>query len=177
MPLTTTEFGLLAQGMGLFVLFCTLVTGIAFVRGWGWRFRMVGITSFSVVLTAGLFALSITPLTRATILGAVPYSVVFDRYGPQAVIAVPATITAEELDATLRQASTRLFSTGRSSQNETDQLTIRARTIVHPRPGVSKPLYLGEVKRSLRRRIDPDMKIEIFTDKLASIPKTNPSKD
>ena len=169
MSLTTTEFGLLAQGMGVFVLVCALITGIAFARSWSWRFRFVGVTSFSVVLTAGLFALSITPFIVPTVTGAVPYDIVFDRFGPEAVITVSPKITTEQLDATLRQASNRLFSTGRNSQNTTDQLTIRARTVLHLRPGVSQPLYIGEVKRSLRRRDDPKMEVQIFQDELAKI--------
>ncbi|PLS68315.1 MAG: hypothetical protein CV045_08610 [Cyanobacteria bacterium M5B4] len=158
--LTTVEFGQIAQGMGLFVLACAILTGIAFVRNWGWRFRMVGVTLFSVVLTAGLFALSLTPLTKEVVAGAVPYKTVYDRFGTEAVIAVAPTISPEELALTLEQAAARLFSTGRIN-NGTDKFTIRARTIVHPRPGVSEPLYLGYWQQSLRLRTDPDRVLNI----------------
>lgn len=169
MPFTTAEFSQIAQGMGIFVLFCALITGLAFARQWGWRFRMVGVTAFSVVLTVGLFALSLTPLTRTTIPGAVHFSVVYDRLGAQAVIAVPPDVTAEQLEATLRQAASNLFSSGRNAQGQTEQLTIRARTVLHPSEGVSQPLYLGQVRRSLRLRDDPNMVVQIFTDKLGQL--------
>ncbi len=169
LTLTPEQFGTLAQGMGLFVLLCALLTGIAFVKQWGWRFRLVGITSFSVVLTVGLFALSLAPITRASVPGALPYTLVYDRYGPEATIVVPADITAEHLEATLRQAAVNLFSPGRSGQGRTDKLTIRARVVAHPRAGVSMPIYIGQVERSLRRRDDPEVKVTIFTEALRQV--------
>jgi hypothetical protein len=164
MLFTPAEFGSLTQGMGIFVLICALITGIAFVRAFDWRYRMVGITSFSVVLTAGLFALSLAPITQTAVSGAVPYNLVFDRLGAQAVIAVPATITAPQLEATLKQAASNLYSSGRNSPNS--QLTIKARIILHPRPGVSQLVYVGQIERSLRSRIDPEMVIKIERDRL-----------
>lgn len=163
MVLTTVEFGQIAQAMGLFVLGCAIVTGVAFVQNWGWRFRLVGVTLFSVVLTVGLFALSLTPLTKEVVAGATSYRTVYDRFGSEAVIAVAPTITSPELALTLEQAAARLFSTGRIN-NGTDTFTIRARTIVHPRPGVSEPLYLGYWQQSLRLRSDPDRVLHIDPD-------------
>ncbi len=161
MLLSPSEFGQLAEAMGAFVALTALITAIAFWRQWGWRFRMVGVTLFSVVLTVGLFALSLEPITRTSVAGAVPYKVVYDRFSTQVVVAVSPTITADALEATLRQAGANLFSSGRSAQGQT-QLTIRARTVVHPRPGLSKPIYLGQIKRSLRLRDDPNQSVEIM---------------
>lgn len=170
MPQINIDFVLIAQYMGILVLVCALITGIAFARQWGWRFRMVGVTSFSVVLTIALFTLSLNPVTRKTVPGAVHFSLVYDRMGPQAVIAVPPDITEAQLEATLKQAASNLFSPGRNGQGVSGEFTIRARTVLHPREGVSQPLYIGQVKRSLRRRDDPNVRVEIFRDKLASIP-------
>ncbi len=167
---TPAAFGTLTQGMGIVVLGLALLTGIAFARAFTWRFRMVGITSFAVVLTAGLFALSLAPITAAVVTGAVPYTLVYDRLGPVAVIAVPPTINSSELTATLKQAANNLFSLGRNSLGQTETLKIRARTILHPRPGVSKLVYVGEVKTSLRVRNDPNMAVQIV-DNLPIIQK------
>jgi Protein of function (DUF2518) len=161
------QFAQLAQGMSIFVLACTLVTALAFMKQWGWRFRLVGITSFSVVLVVGLFGLSLAPVTHGNIVGARPFTVVYDRLGPQAVITVKTDITATELAATLRQSAINLFSPGRNSQGTTNQLTIRARTLVHPNQNVSQPIYLGQIKRSLRLRDDPDMQLELYPEALA----------
>lgn len=170
MPQINIDFVLIAQYMGILVLVCALITGIAFARQWGWRFRMVGVTSFAIVLTIALFTLSLNPLIRESVPGAVHFSLVYDRMGPQAVIAVPSDITEAQLEATLKQAASNLFSPGRNGQGNSDDFTIRARTVLHPREGVSQPLYIGQVKRSIRFREDPNIRVEIFRDKLGSIP-------
>lgn len=175
MSLTTAEFAQFSQGMGIFVLICALITGLAFAKNWGWRFRMVGITSFSVVLTVGLFALSLAPISRTAVPGTKPYTVVFDRLGTEAVIAVSPDLTPAALTSTLTQAANNLFSPGRNSQGKSDQLRIRARVLLHPQPGVSQPLYLGQVKRSLRLREDPNLEIELFPEalhQLANLPSS-----
>jgi len=171
MSLTPALFGQLAQAMGVFVLVCALITGLAIAFKWSWRYRMVGATLFSVVLVVGLFSLSFEPITRSSVEGAVPFKLVYDRFGPNATIAVAPTITLEELESTLKQASSNLFSSGRSNQGKS-QLTIYARTVVHPREGVSKPVYLGRVKRSLSLRNDPNIEIEVFADKFVELPKS-----
>jgi len=48
-------------------------------------------------------------------------------------------------------------------------LTIRARTVLHPQPGVSQPVVVGQVKRSLAARNDEQMQIEIYRDRLAQL--------
>ncbi|NMF56484.1 Ycf51 family protein [Pseudanabaena yagii] len=168
MSLTPALFGQLAQGMGIFVLVCALITGLAVSQQWSWRYRMVGVTLFSVVLVVGLFSLSFEPITRSSIEGSVPYKLVYDRFGPQATIAVEPNITPEQLASTLAQASNNLFSSGRNGQGE-EQLTIYARTIVHPQEGLSQPVYLGRVKRSLSLRNDPNIEIEVFSDQFAKL--------
>ncbi|HBB35416.1 MAG TPA: hypothetical protein DDZ80_03540 [Cyanobacteria bacterium UBA8803] len=168
---TTADFLTYTQWAGIFTLVCGLFSILGFIFKWGIRFRLVGITGFMGVLTGGLFALSLVPLTRTVIPGAVHFSLVYDNGGNQAVIVVPQEITASELDATLRQAASDLFSYGRLGGPD-NYLTIRARTIIHPEPGVSKPLVLGQVKRSLAQRDDEEMAIEIYSDRLAQLPKS-----
>jgi len=171
MLLTTSQFAQLSQAMGIFGLACALVTGIAFIKQWGWRFRMVGVTSFSVVLTVGLFALSLAPLVRTAIAGTTPFTVVYDRLGSEAVIAVRSDLSNEALTATLQQAANNLFSPGRTSQDKTNLLTVRARVLIHPQPGVTQPVYLGKIQRSLRLRDDPNMQVELYPNPLAQLPK------
>lgn len=167
---TTANFFTAFQWLGILTLVCGILAGLGFVFQWGIRFRLVGITGFMGVLTGGLFALSLVPLTRTQIPGAVRYVCVYDNGATSAAIAVPPTITESELSATLRQAAVDLFSQGRLSQGE-DKLTIRARTIIHPQPGVSQPLHLGQIKRSLFVRNDDQMAIEIYPEKIAQLPE------
>jgi hypothetical protein len=166
---TPASFFTYTQWVGIVTLAFAALTLLSFLLNWGLRFRLVGATGLFGVLTAGLFGLSIVPFTRAVIPGAARYSTVYDSGATQVVIAVQPTITATQLEATLRQASSDLFSSGRLSRGEA-QLTIRARTVLHPEPGVSEPLYLGQVKRSLFDREDAQMTVELRPDSLAKLP-------
>ncbi|GAC1462990.1 MAG: Ycf51 family protein [Chamaesiphon sp.] len=168
--LTTSLFLTVAQGAGILTLACAALAVLGFILQWGIRFRLVGISGFMVVVTGGLFALSLAPLTRTLIPGAVRYSLIYDMGAAQTVIAVPPKITESQLEATLRQAAADLFSYGRLGQSQ-NQLTIRARTIIHPKPGSSQPLLLGQVNRSLASRNDGKMEIEIYHNNFAKLPK------
>lgn len=166
---STDDFARYTQWSGIATLIFAFITFLAFIFKWGIRFRLAGATGFMLVVTGGLFPLSLTPLTRTVIPGAIRYKLVFDNGSSKAVIATPTQITPSELDATLRQAASDLFSYGRLGTREENQLTIRARTIVHPEPGLSVPLYLGQVKRSLSNRDDEAMQIDIYEDNLAKL--------
>ncbi|MEH2375604.1 Ycf51 family protein [Nostoc sp.] len=169
--LTTANFLQYTQWSGIATLVFAAIAVLAFILKWDIRFRVVGTTGFMLVLTGGLFALSIVPLSRAVIPGAVRYTLVYDNGTTQAVIATSPKITPTQLEATLRQAASNLFSSGRSGTRIDDKLTVRARTIVHPEPGISVPVYLGDAKRSLISRQNSLMTVEIYTDKFAQLTK------
>ena len=147
-----------------------LLAIVAFIFKWGIRFRLVGITGFMIVLTVGLFGLGLGLFERTEIPGAVRFSRVYDNGGNQVVIVVQPSITETELEATLKQAANDYFSYGRTSGKD-NKLTIRARTLVHPQPGLTLPLYLGQVKRSLLVREDEDMEIDINESKIKELSK------
>ena len=46
---------------------------------------------------------------------------------------------------------------------------VRLRTIAHPQPGVSEPLYLGEVTRDLTSRDHADLEVVIDRQQLAKL--------
>ena len=158
----------LSKSIGRATLVFAGITGIAFIFKWGLRFRLVGVTAFTGVLTFGVFALSLGLFYRVAIPGAVHYTRVFDDGGRQVVIAVAPNITESQLEATLRQAAADLYSPGRGGQMQ-EPLLIRARTIVHPESNVSQPLYLGQVKRSVLQREDENSEIRLFADKLTRL--------
>lgn len=167
------DFSTYAQWSGILTLVFLVLTILAFLLRWGIRFRLVGATGFTAVLTVGLFGLGLGLFTRTVVPGATRYITVYDNGANQVVITVPPEVTESTLDATLQQAAADLYSFGRLGASD-NQLTIRARTVVHPKPGVSKPLYLGQVRRSLARRDDDNMQIEIFSESFAQIPETTP---
>ncbi|BAY97960.1 hypothetical protein NIES37_19080 [Tolypothrix tenuis PCC 7101] len=169
--LTTADFLQYTQWSGIATLVFAALAVLSFIFKWGIRFRLVGTTGFMLVVTAGLFALSLVPLSRTVIPGAVRYSLVYDNGSTQAVIAITPQITTSELDATLRQAASNLYSYGRLGTKADSQLTIRARTLTHPEPGLTVPVYLGQVKRSLVSREDSNITVEVYPEKFAQLPK------
>lgn len=171
---TPENFLTYTQWSGIAMLVFGVLTGLAFVLKWGLRFRLVGVTGFLGVMTVGLFSLTLMPLSRSMDPNSVRYSLVYDTGGPEAVIVVPATITQPQLVATLEQAANNYFSPGRLG-NATSQFTIRARTVLHPEAGVSVPLYLGQVTRSLAVRNDPNMNVTVFDQNMALLPQESPS--
>jgi hypothetical protein len=173
---TTSDFLQYSQWSGIATLIIAVITVVSFIFQWGFRFRLVGSTSFMVVLTVGLFTLSLVPLSRTVIPGAVRYSLIYDNGSTQAVITTTPQISPSQLEATLRQAASDLYSYGRLGTTRDKDLTIRVRTLLHPEPGISVPLFLGQVKRSLVTREDPQMAIEIYYDKFAQLPKPTPEK-
>jgi hypothetical protein len=165
------------QWCGYGTLAIALLTLVAWFAQWGFKFRLVGVTGFMGVLTVGLFGLSLGLYSRPAIEGAVKFVRVYDTGGNQVVISVPNSVTESTLDATLRQAAADLFSSGRLAGQD-GTLTIRARTVVHPQPGVSQPLYLGQVQRSLSLRDDPNMAVQLYPGQvaqLAGLQAANPS--
>ncbi|MFN6571387.1 hypothetical protein A6770_11750 [Nostoc minutum NIES-26] len=168
---TTTDFLQYTQWSGIATLVFAALAVLAFILKWGIRFRLVGTTGFMLVLTGGLFALSLVPLSRTVIPGAVKYTLVYDTGSTQTVIATSPKISPSQLEATLRQAANNLYSYGRLGSRGDNYLTIRARTLIHPEQGVSVPVYLGQIKRTLATREDPQMSVEIYPEKFAQLPK------
>lgn len=170
---TTADFLTATQWAGITTLLFGAIAILGFVLKWGIRFRLVGATGFLVVLTVGLFGLSLVPIIPTTVPGSIRYATVYDSGAAQAVIVVPASITEPQLAATLQQAGSNLFSPGRLGGGS--QLLVRARTVIHPEPGVSVPLYLGQVTRSLINRDDDQMEIVLYPEAIAQLPPAPPA--
>lgn len=165
---TPSDFLELAKWSGILTLALGTITTLAFLLSWGIRFRLVGATGLMGVLTVGIFALGLVPFTRTVVPGAVKFSRVYDNGATRAVIAVPPNITESELEATLKQAASNLFSPGRLGGGP-GALTIQARTVLHPEPGLSQPLVLGQVERSLSKREDPEMVVLTYPEAIAQL--------
>ncbi|MEC4803194.1 MAG: Ycf51 family protein [Jaaginema sp. PMC 1079.18] len=154
---------------GIATIIFLVVTIIAFIVKWGIRFRLVGATSFAAVVTASFFALSLGLFTRSVIPGAIRYSLVYDNAADKVVIAVPPDVTESQVEATIRQIAADIKPYSRLGDRD-NQFSIRARTVLHPEPGVSRPLYLGELRRSLDTPPDADIPVTLFTENFALLP-------
>jgi Protein of function (DUF2518) len=169
--ISTAEFLKYFQWSGIVTVAFAVLTIVALFLQWGFKYRLVGATGFMGVLTAGLFALSLVPIVHTNVPGAMHYSLIYDNGSDRATIVVATPITESGLDATLRQAAADLYSYGRSGQVD-KQLKIRARTVIHPRPGVSEPLVLGEVTRSLAGGEEGALDLRIDRSNLAKVSQT-----
>ena len=170
---TTADFWLATQYFAYASIAMGILAAIAFIFKCGFRFRLVGVTGFMIVLMGGAFGLSVVPFVQADIPGSARFDVTYDNGLSQAVIAVSPTISETELDATLRQAASNLFSLGRSG-GINEKFLIRARTVLHTEPGLPIPLYLGDVRRSLAVRDDEQMIVTLYPDAIAQLPEPAP---
>ncbi len=166
--LTPADFFEVTKYAGAATLTMAVITLIAFIAGWGFRFRLVGVTGFIGVLTVGLFGLSFQPFSRTTIPGAVPFQTVYDSGSAQIAIAVPPTITPTALEATLKQAASNLLKPSRLGLLG-QVATIRARTLVHEAGGFSRLVYLGEVKAIPNPETGEPLTITVQRDQLAQL--------
>ncbi|WP_019506903.1 Ycf51 family protein [Pleurocapsa sp. PCC 7319] len=164
-----TDIFVYAKWSAVATILCLIVAILSFIVGWGFRFRLVGVTSFMGVLTAGIFALGLGLFPHTEIPGAARYSLIYDNGANQAVVAVPPDIEISAIEPTLLQAASNLYSYGRTGVGGNNQFTVKLRTVLHPQPGVSQPLFLGEAKRSLITRGDEEIEINVFSDNLTKL--------
>lgn len=160
-----------AKWLGFATIFSLVVAIISFVAGWSFRFRLVGVTSFMTVLTLGTFALGLSFFPKVEIPGASRYTLVYDNGANQAVVSVAPDIEKSAIEPTLLQAASDLYSYGRTGTGGNNQFTVKLRTVLHPKTGVSQPLFLGKAKRSLVASGDKDIQIDVFKQSLKKLPK------
>lgn len=162
-PFLPDDFSFYIQGAAILTGLAFLLAIAGFLFQWGIRFRLVGVTAFLGVITLSIFALSLGLFQYAAVPGAVPYSLVFDNAQSNVAIVVPADITREQTEATLRQAALNLSPYGRLGGPD-GKLHIRARVVLHPEPGLTQPLYLGEARKLPGDRRAEQLEIDLYDD-------------
>jgi hypothetical protein len=127
---------------GLFVLML-----LGFRLGWGVRFRLVGVTSFTTLLAISCVAFAVSYRPRLLIEGAVAVPIVYDNGADLVIAAAPADLAEAAVAPSLEQVARNLRGSGR---NTTDGLvTVRLRRIVAEADGLDRPVVLAEVQRNL----------------------------
>ena len=135
------------QWLGVASAVLLLLTITAFLQSWGIRFRLVGITSFTVLLaiSCAAFAISYTP--RVSIPGAVVLPVVYDNGAELVVAAAPEDLAEAAILPSLEQISRNLRGSGRQSSD--GLVHVRLRQIRSIEAGRSQPIVLAEATRNL----------------------------
>ena len=132
-------------GVASGLLFVLLLLG--FRLGWGIRFRLVGVTSFTTLLAIACVAFAISYRPRIAVPGAVAVPVVYDN-GTDLVIAAAQVDFPEAAAApSIEQVALNLRGSGRTSPD--GWLTVRLRRVEPQEPGLDRPVVLAAVKRNL----------------------------
>ncbi len=124
-----------------------LLTGAGFLARWGIRFRLVGITSFTALLSLSCLAFSVSYSPRVSVAGAVVAPVVFDNGGALVIAAAPDGLAAESWGPTAEQVARNLRGSGRTSDG--GLVTVRLRRIDPVEAGTARPVVLAESVRNL----------------------------
>ena len=123
-----------------------VLTIAGFLSRWGIRFRLVGITSFTALLSLSCLAFAISYNPRVSVPGAVQVPVVFDNGTDLVIAAAPASLEADAVAPTLEQVARNLRGGGRGSGGT---VRVRLRRVEAVEPGLARPVVLAETTRNL----------------------------
>ena len=131
---------------GFFGIFLLLLTVLAFIFNFGFKFRIIGATIFSLLLSLSSWAFIQSYTEKVTIEGARYLPIVYDN-GFDLIIAKAEDDFPEEfIEPTLQQLLENLRKGSRSGAN----VKIRIRKLEKISDGVSKPLIVGEVQKNVK---------------------------
>ena len=139
--------------IGVMGLLLVILTVAGFLARWGIRFRLVGISSFTVLLSLAFMAFGLSYEERQAVPGAVNTPVVFDNGRGLVVAAPPAPLPVAAVAPTLQQLAINQSRRPQSAAN--GQITVRLRQ-VEPTDevGVSRPRLLGEARLPLGGQLE-----------------------
>ncbi|MDM7953269.1 MAG: DUF2518 family protein [Cyanobium sp. CZS 25K] len=124
-----------------------VLTIAGFLSRWGIRFRLVGITSFTALLSLSCLAFAISYNPRVNVPGAMQVPVVFDNGTDLVIAAAPDSLEAEAVAPTLEQVARNLRGGGRGGNG--GQVQVRLRRVEAVEPGLARPVVLAETTRDL----------------------------
>lgn len=124
-----------------------VLTLVGFLLRWGIRFRLVGVTSFTVLLSLSCLAFAVSYAPRAQVDGAVSVPVVFDNGSDLVIAAAPAGLATEAYGPTVEQVALNLRGSGRKGDNGV--VHVRLRRVEAQGPGLDRPVILAEASRDL----------------------------
>ncbi|MFQ6537384.1 MULTISPECIES: Ycf51 family protein [Aphanothece] len=146
MPTDPTLF-LAGQWLGAASGVLALLTITAFLLSWGFRFRLVGVTSFTALLAISCLAFAVSYRPRVSVVGALSVPVVFDNGGDLVIAAAPPDFPREAERPTVEQVARNLRGSGRNTADGLVQ--VRLRRVEPAGQGVSEPRVLAQATRNL----------------------------
>jgi hypothetical protein len=119
-----------------------VVTVVAFLARWGVRFRLVGVSSFTLLLAISCLAFAVSYVPRISIPGARSVPVVYDNGTDLVIAAAPADLPAEAIRPTLEEVARNVHGTSRTSED--GFVHVRLRRVEPALEGAGQPVVLGE---------------------------------
>jgi hypothetical protein len=124
-----------------------VVTVVAFLAGWGLRFRLVGVSSFTLLLAISCLAFAVSYVPRVSIPGASSVPIVYDNGSDLVIAAAPADLPEEAIRPTLEEVARNVRGSGRTSDD--GNIHVRLRRVEPATAGAGRPVVLGEAQLEL----------------------------
>ncbi len=122
-----------------------ITTIIAFFINWGAKFRLVGATIFSLLLSGSCWAFAKSYVPPLNIEGAKYVPTVFDNGNDLVVAQAKSDFPDEAIQPSLEKLAGSLKGGGRNGA----KVKVRLRKVESVGQGISKPIIIGEVVRDL----------------------------
>ncbi|MFM7434575.1 MAG: DUF2518 family protein [Vulcanococcus sp.] len=122
-----------------------LLTVVGFVARWGIRFRLVGVTSFTVLLSLSCLAFAVSYAPRILVEGAVSVPVVFDNGADLVIATAPADLDPTSYGPSVEQVARNLRGSGRNAST----VEVRLRRVEPSAAGTDRPVILAAARRNL----------------------------
>ena len=130
---------------GFFGIFLLMGTVVAFIFNFGFKFRIIGATIFSLLLSLSSWAFIQSYTEKVAIEGAKYVPIVYDNGFDLIVAKAEDDFPKESIEATLEQLSENLRKGSRSGAN----VKIKVRKLEKISEGVSKPVIIGEIQKNV----------------------------
>ncbi|MBO8204165.1 DUF2518 family protein [Prochlorococcus marinus] len=131
---------------GLFGICLLMATVIAFIFNFGFKFRIIGATIFSLLLSLSSWAFIQSYTEKVVIEGAKYVPIVYDNGFDLIVAKAEDDFPEESIAPTLEQLSENLRKGSRSGAN----VKIKLRKLEKISEGVSKPVIIGKVQKNVK---------------------------
>ena len=131
---------------GYFGIFLLMGTLIAFIFNFGFKFRIVGATIFSLLLSLSSWAFIQSYNEKVVIEDAKYLPIVYDNGFDLIIAKADDEFNAKYIEPTLEQLSENLRKGSRSGAN----VKIKIRKLEKISDGVSKPVIVGEVQKNVK---------------------------
>ena len=129
--------------LGIFLLCVTL---IAFIFNFGFKFRVIGATIFSLLLSLSSWAFIQSYSEKVIIENAKYVPIVYDNGFNLIIAKADDDFPEESIEPTLKQLSENLRKGSRSGAN----VKIKIRKLEKISDGVSKPVVIGEAQKNVK---------------------------